>query len=175
IARFRQIALAAIRPFFDDDLCRLHDAKSKPDEIFRKDRLAIYRGCPSSSPRAEKVLVYCAASLSLMFSRSRSVTSRRNREFSSSSVAIRSSPLPVRLRPSASLRHRCTLTTLTPSVRAISLCGFPCLAKSFACASFVATFTLECRLRLAIAACPAAVTSISFTQQPRQLLFFGLI
>src|SRR5215471_4205705 len=107
-----------------------------------------------------------------MFSRSRSVTSRRNREFSSSSLAIRSSPLPVRLRPSASLRHRCKVTTLTPSVRAISLCGFPCLAKSFACASFVATSTLECRFGLAIA-CPAAVTSISFTEQPRQLQFFG--
>jgi len=48
---------------------------------------------------------------------------------------------------------------------------FPCLAKSFACASFVATSTLEwC---LAIAACPAAITSISFTKRRRQLLFFG--
>jgi hypothetical protein len=44
--------------------------------------------------------------------------------------------------------------TLTPSVRAISLCGVPCLAKSFACASFVATSTRECRFSLAISACP---------------------
>jgi hypothetical protein len=28
-------------------------------------------------------------------------------------------------------------------MRAISLCSFPCLAKSVACASFVATSTLE--------------------------------
>src|SRR5262245_28382824 len=92
-----------------------------------------------------------------------SVTSRRNREFSSWSSVTRSSPLRVRLGSSASLRHRCKVHILTPSVRAISLSSFPCLAKSFACASFVATSTL--------AACPAAVTSISFTERPRQLLF----
>ena len=109
---------------------------------------------PVFVPSRRKFLVYRAASLSLKFSRSSSVTSHRKCEFSSSSLAIRSSPLRVRLRSSASLRHRCKVTTLTPSVRAISLCGFPCLAKAFACASFVATFTLECRLRLAIAVCP---------------------
>jgi hypothetical protein len=43
--------------------------------------------------------------------------------------------------------------TLTPSVRAISLCSFPRIAKSFACASFVAISTLECLFFLAIAAC----------------------
>src|SRR5262245_27926950 len=45
--------------------------------------------------------------------------------------------------------------TLTPSVRAISLCSLPRIAKSFACASFVAISTLEC-LFLAIA-CPSYV------------------
>src|SRR5215471_11712938 len=107
-----------------------------------------------------------------MFSRSRSATSRRNREFSSSSLAIRSSPLPVRLCPSSALRHRCKVMTLTPSVRAISLCGFPCLAKSFACASFVATSTLEYRFNLAIAACPQPPRA-SVLQHKGQLLFFG--
>src|SRR6516164_3357874 len=34
--------------------------------------------------------------------------------------------------------------TLTPSVRAMSLCSFPCVARPFACASFVAISTLEC-------------------------------
>jgi hypothetical protein len=34
--------------------------------------------------------------------------------------------------------------TLTPSVRAISLCSFPRLAKLFACTSFAAIATLEC-------------------------------
>jgi hypothetical protein len=82
---------------------------------------------------------------------------------------MRSSPLRV---PSASLRHRCKVITLTPSVRAISLCSFPCLAKSFACASFVATSTLECRFLLAIAACPQPLRA-SVTAQPRQMLFFG--
>src|SRR5215467_9081605 len=43
--------------------------------------------------------------------------------------------------------------TLTPSVRAISLCSFPCVARSFACASFDAISTLECFFFLAIAAC----------------------
>ena len=98
-----------------------------------------------------------------MVSRRISVTSRRNHEFSSWSSAS----------PGGALRHRCKVTTLTPSVRAISLCSFPCLAKSFACASFVATSTLECRFSPAIAACPAAVTSLSFAEQPCQLLFFG--
>jgi hypothetical protein len=42
--------------------------------------------------------------------------------------------------------------TLTPSVCAISLCNLPCVAKSFACASFVAISTLECFFLLAIAA-----------------------
>src|SRR5262249_29043942 len=44
--------------------------------------------------------------------------------------------------------------TLTPSVRAISLCSFPCVANSSACANFVAISTLECFLLLGIAACP---------------------
>jgi hypothetical protein len=39
-----------------------------------------------------RLLYDCAASSSLIFSRSRSVTSRRNREFSSWSLAIRSPP-----------------------------------------------------------------------------------
>src|SRR5258707_550498 len=43
--------------------------------------------------------------------------------------------------------------TLTPSVRAISLCNFPCVTNSFACASFVAISALECLFFLAIAAC----------------------
>src|SRR5262249_35494881 len=42
--------------------------------------------------------------------------------------------------------------TLTPSVRAISLCSFPCVARSFACASFETISTLECLFFLAIAA-----------------------
>jgi hypothetical protein len=46
--------------------------------------------------------------------------------------------------PSNALRHRCKVMTLTPSVRAISLCNFPCLAKRFACASFFAISALEC-------------------------------
>jgi hypothetical protein len=62
--------------------------------------------------------------------------------------------------------------TLTPSVRAISLCSFPCLAKSFACASFVATSTLEYRFNLAIAACPQPPRA-SVLQHKGQLLFFG--
>jgi hypothetical protein len=40
--------------------------------------------------------------------------------------------------------------TLTPSVRAISLCSFPCAAKSFACASFAAISALECFFFLAM-------------------------
>jgi hypothetical protein len=41
-----------------------------------------------------------------------------------------------------------------PRVRsAISLCSFPCVAKSFAGANFVAISTLECLFFLAIAAC----------------------
>src|SRR5215831_6746433 len=71
----------------------------------------------------------------------------------------------------ACLRHRCKVMTPMPSVSAISLCGFPCLAKSFACASFVATSTLE--WRLAIAACPPQPLRASLPEQPRQLLFFG--
>src|SRR5262245_4799779 len=43
--------------------------------------------------------------------------------------------------------------TLTPSVRAISLCSFPCVARSFASASFVAISTLECLFFLTLAAC----------------------
>ena len=43
--------------------------------------------------------------------------------------------------------------TLTRSVRAMSLCSFPRVANSFACASFVAISALECFLFLAIAAC----------------------
>src|SRR5262245_27743380 len=42
--------------------------------------------------------------------------------------------------------------TLTPSVRAISRCSFPCVARSFACASFDAISTLECLFFLATAA-----------------------
>src|SRR5215471_14265943 len=40
--------------------------------------------------------------------------------------------------------------TLTPSVRATSLCNFPCVTNSFACASFVAISALECLFFLAI-------------------------
>jgi hypothetical protein len=50
--------------------------------------------------------------------------------------------------------------TLTPSMLAISLCSFPRLAKSFACASFVATSTRECRFSLAIAACPQPLRAL---------------
>jgi hypothetical protein len=97
-----------------------------------------------------------ATSSSLIFSRSRSVTSHRNREFSSWSSAVRSSAPRVRSGslasgvatnagrgPGGALRHRCKVMTLTPSVRAISLCNFPCVANSFACASFVAISALE--------------------------------
>jgi len=51
------------------------------------------------------------------------------------------------------LRHRYKVMTLTPSVRAMSLCSFPCVTRPFACASFVAISALECLLFLAIAAC----------------------
>jgi hypothetical protein len=129
-------------------------------------RLAIYRDA-RLRPVAPKIFGLWAASSSL--TRRRSATSRRNRKISSWSSAIR---LSLRL-GSSSLRHRCKVMTLTPSVRAISLCSFPCLAKSFACASFVATSTRECRFTLAMAACPAAATSIGFAAQLRQLLFFG--
>src|SRR6516162_8007319 len=44
--------------------------------------------------------------------------------------------------------------TLTPSVRAISLCSFPCVANSSACANFVAISSLECLFLLGISACP---------------------
>jgi hypothetical protein len=117
-------------------------------------------------PLAPKIFGLWAASSSL--TRRRSATSRRNREISSWSSAIRSS---LRLGPS-SLRHRCKVMTLTPSVRAISLCSFPCLAKSFACASFVATSTRECRFTLAMAACPAAATSIGFAAQGSIAVFW---
>src|SRR5215471_18542601 len=53
----------------------------------------------------------------------------------------------------SALRHRCKVMTLTPSVRAMSLCSFPCVARPFACASFVAISALECFLFLAVAAC----------------------
>jgi hypothetical protein len=55
---------------------------------------------PVFVPSRRKFLVYCAASWSLMFSRSRSVTSRRNREFSSES---RNSIVPA-ARPIAPVR-----------------------------------------------------------------------
>jgi hypothetical protein len=133
---------------------------------FSERQLAIYRDA-RLRPLAPKIFGLWAASWSL--TRRRSATSRRNREISSWSSAIRSPPLRV---PSASLRHRCKVITLTPSVRAISLCSFPRLAKSFACASFVATSTLEYRFCLAIAACPQPLRA-SVTAQPRQMLFFG--
>jgi hypothetical protein len=47
--------------------------------------------------------------------------------------------------------------TLTPSVRAISLCSFPCVANLFARASFVAISTLECLFILAMPALPSAL------------------
>src|SRR5262245_17664236 len=130
-------------------------AKIRPDEIFRERQLAIYRDA-RLRPLAPKIFGLWAASSSL--TRRRSATSRRNREISSWSSAIRSS---LRL-GSSSLRHRCKVMTLTPSMRAISLCSFPRLAKSFACASFVATSTRECRFTLAMPACP---------QPPRAWLF----
>jgi hypothetical protein len=70
--------------------------------------------------------------ISRSFQPSRSVTSWRNCEFSSSSSAI--------LSPSLSVRS------------AISLCSFPRVAKSFAGANFVATSILECLFLLVIAA-----------------------
>jgi hypothetical protein len=112
----------------------------------------IYRGAHLLPSRRKFCL--CVASSSLIFSRSRSVTSRRNREFSSSSSAIRSPPPRVRSGWLASrVRHRCKVMTLTPSVRAISLCNLPCVAKSFACASFVEISILECLFFVAVAAC----------------------
>ena len=52
------------------------------------------------------------------------------------------------------MRHRCKVMTLTPSVRAMSLCSFPCVARPFACASFVAISALECLFFLAISFAP---------------------
>jgi hypothetical protein len=52
--------------------------------------------------------------------------------------------------------------TLTPSVRAISLCSFPCVARSFACASFDAISTLECLFFLGIAASLRAPDAANF-------------
>src|SRR5215831_13326293 len=46
--------------------------------------------------------------------------------------------------------------TLTPSVRAISLCSFPRVANSFACASFVAISNLECFLLAMTTQAPTA-------------------
>src|SRR5262249_60492747 len=54
------------------------------------------------------------------------------------------------LGPGGALRHRCKVITLTPSARAISLCNFPCVANSFACASLLAISALECLFLLAI-------------------------
>src|SRR5262249_17707839 len=56
--------------------------------------------------------------------------------------------------PGGALCHRRKVMTLTPSVRAISLCSFPCVANSSACANFVAISTLEGLFLLGIAACP---------------------
>src|SRR5215813_11191200 len=108
-----------------------------------------------------------AEATTLIFSRRRSVTSCRNRAFSSWSSAIRSSSARVRsgslasgvttnarCGPGGALCHRRKVMTLTPSVRAISLCSFPCVANSSACANFVAISTLECLFLLGIAACP---------------------
>jgi hypothetical protein len=117
--------------------------------------------------------------MTLIFSRRRSVTSCRNRAFSSWSSAIRSSSARVRsgslafgvttnahCGPGGALCHRCKVMTLTPSVRAISRCSFPCVANSSACANFVAISTLECLFLLGIAACirppPYVVPQISF-------------
>jgi hypothetical protein len=52
-------------------------------------------------------------------------------------------------RPRSALRHRCKVMTLTPSVRNFAL-QFALVAKSFACASFVAISALECLFFLAI-------------------------
>jgi hypothetical protein len=48
--------------------------------------------------------------------------------------------LPAKIgRPYANiLRQRYKVMTLTPSVRAISLCSFPCVARSSACATLAA-------------------------------------
>jgi hypothetical protein len=46
--------------------------------------------------------------------------------------------------------------TLTPSVRAISLCSFPRVANSFARASFVAISNLECFLLAMTTQAPTA-------------------
>src|SRR5262249_35311607 len=43
-----------------------------------------------------------------------------------------------------SFRQRCRVMTLTPSACAISLCGFPCSARSFASASLRAIWAFEC-------------------------------
>src|SRR5262249_34857490 len=81
----------------------------------------------------------CDGSSSFICSRSRSVTNRRSREFSSWSSAIRVCGVSsIRLEPfdpDGRLRQRCSVMTLTPSARAISLCSFPCVTRSSAPAS----------------------------------------
>jgi hypothetical protein len=149
------------------DDCRGRARSSNAGEshrLPRSDRMKFFHA--RLRPLAPKIFGLWAVSSSL--TRTRSATSRRNREISSWSSAIRSS---LRLGPSA-LRHRCKVMTLTPSVRAISLCSFPCLAKSFACASLVATSTRECRFTLAMATCPAAATSIALTEFSRPECIF---
>jgi hypothetical protein len=64
-------------------------------EVFGKTGGHLYRDA-RLRPVAAEILVRGAASSSLTFSSSRSVTSRRNREFSSWSSAIRSPPVRVR-------------------------------------------------------------------------------
>jgi len=54
--------------------------------------------------------------------------------------------------------------TLTPSVRAISLCSFPCVARPFARASFVAISALECLLFPAISFAPYLHLSLYSTR-----------
>jgi hypothetical protein len=95
------------------------------DELTAGDRRADYGG-----RRRAACLLVRLAGVALSLRRiprssqpSRSVTSWRNREFSSSSSAILSPALSVRW--------------------AISLCSFPRIAKSFAGANFVATSILE--------------------------------
>jgi|SRR5262249_18661032 len=71
-----------------------NDANSGRMGFFGKDTRS-FIGIPVSCRHAEKFCLW-AASSNLIFSRSRSVTSRRNREFSSWSSAIRSPPARVR-------------------------------------------------------------------------------
>ena len=136
-------------------------------EFFGKRQLAIYRGA-RLRPVAPKIFGLWAASSSL--TRRRSATSRRNREISSWSSTIPSSPLRVRLGSSASLRHRCKVMTLTPSVRAISLCSLP---RQIICPRQLRRdFHPRVPFPPGHSSLPAAVTSIGYSATPSIAVFW---